>query len=66
LARYDGLTEEEGVVMDNLVAAANAFFKLEPQHPSEMREFQQGIHQCTSLLAVRVCRDVFPQGWPKR
>jgi len=62
--RPDGLTPEEGAVMDALVEAANLFSKLPRQHPMEMDEFVEGIHRCQDLLAVRVCRANFPEGWP--
>ena len=42
--REDGLTEEEGVVMDCLVEAWNNFVKLQRQHPSELEDFANAIH----------------------
>lgn len=62
--RDDGLTAEEGVVMDSLVAAFNAFAQLERQHPDELSDFKDGIHRCQDALALRVCRRAFPRGWP--
>jgi hypothetical protein len=50
--------------MDTLIAAWNAFVKLPRQHPQELAEFVAGIHRCQDLLAVRVCRRMFPEGWP--
>ena len=62
--RYDGLTDSEGDVMDSLVTAWNKFVGLEKQHPSELSDFADGIHKCQNLLAVRIARREFPDGWP--
>lgn len=62
--RPDGLTEDEGIVMDNLVAAWNAFVELPLQHPSERRTFGALISRCQDLLAARIARRNFPDGWP--
>jgi hypothetical protein len=62
--RSDGLTNAEGVVMDHLCAAVNAFAQVERQHPDELRDFVDDIHKCQDQLAVRVCRRAFPIGWP--
>ncbi len=66
LKRDDGLTDEEGVVMDHLLDAVNAFTKLRRQHPDEGRDFCDGIHRCQDALALRVCRRAFPIGWPDK
>lgn len=60
----DGLTDAEGLVMDALKNAANAFGKLDRQHPSEGREFENAIHRCQSPMAVRIVRREHPEGWP--
>lgn len=64
--REDGLTYEEGKVMDALVAAWNTFVGLERQHPSELKDFNDGIHKCQDLLAVRIARREYPEGWPSK
>jgi len=64
ITREDGLTDTEGEVMDALKEAVRMFDSLERQHPDEMRDFLDGIHRCQDQLAVRVCRRVFPSGWP--
>ena len=61
--RYDGLTEEEGAVMDALVEAVAAFDELDRQHPDEQDDFYGGIHRCQDLLAVRAMRRLYPRGW---
>ena len=58
-----GLTEEEQVVMDNLVAAFNAFYSLPRTHPSELQEFVNSIHRLQDLLVVRIVRRDYPDGW---
>lgn len=63
-ARNDGLTDAEGVVMDALVEAANAFGQLPTQHLDEPRDFCDAIHRCQDLLAVRIARRHYPSGWP--
>ena len=62
--RPDGLDAEEGAVLDALVLAVDRFGKLERQHPDELGDFVDGIHRCQYLLAMRVARRAFPQGWP--
>jgi hypothetical protein len=66
ITRDDGLTDEEGVVMDALCEATNAMAQLKRQHPDEMRDFCDGIHRCQDALALRVCRRAFPIGWPDK
>ena len=61
--RYDGLTEEEGEVMDALVGAVESFDELPSQHPDEQRDFYDAIHRCQDLLAVRAMRRLYPRGW---
>jgi len=61
--RDDGLSEAEGEVMDALCDAVSAFAELEQQHPDELREFMDAIHRLQDLLAVRVCRRLYPRGW---
>ena len=62
--RNDGLTKEEGVVMDSLVYAWNNFLKLDTTHPDEINSFADGIHDCQQLLMNRVLRRDYPCGYP--
>ena len=62
--RNDGLTSDEGKVMDSLVEAYNAFVKLDRQHPNELQDFIDGIHECQSVLGLRILRRDYPKGWP--
>lgn len=63
-ARVDGLTGDEGEVLDGLVAAVEAFVRLPREHPREAEEFVDAIHRCQGLLAVRIARRLYPRGWP--
>ena len=63
--RGDGLTEEEGVAADALVAAWNAFAQLERDHPDELSDFRDAIHRAQYVIAARIARRHYPDGWPK-
>lgn len=41
--RDDGLTKEEGEVMDSLISAAQGFARLPVQHPDEARGFEYPV-----------------------
>ena len=62
--RNDGLTEQEGLIMDSLVKAWNNFLKLEKTHPCEINDFGDGIHKCQNVLMARVLRRDYPNGYP--
>ena len=62
--RKDGLNEQEGKVMDNLIEAWNEYIKLEKQHPSDIDEFCNGIHKCQHALTIRILRRDYPEGYP--
>lgn len=62
--RNDGLTDQEGKVMDTLVTAWNEYTKLERQHPSEIDDFADGIHKCQYDLCMRILRRDYPLGYP--
>ena len=64
IKRKDGLTDEEGKIMDLLIEAWDRYIKLPEQHPTEIDEFGQGIHICQNLLAIRIARRCYPKGWP--
>lgn len=59
-----GLLPEEARVMKALCDATNAYTALPVQHPSEQRDFTDAIHICQQLLALRIARRGFPEGWP--
>ena len=50
--------------MDALCDAVEAYAELEVQHPNEPDEFIAAIHRLQDQLAARVCRRLYPNGWP--
>ncbi|MCJ7747849.1 MAG: hypothetical protein MUP27_08900 [Desulfobacterales bacterium] len=60
-----GLTQDEREVMDRLMDAYRLFHRLTKEHPDELRDFVDGLHRCQDVLAVRVCRRIYPKGWPQ-
>jgi len=64
MTRKDGLTDAEGRVADALANAANAYFALEIQHPDEPQDFANVIHRGQDMLAMRIARRHYPEGWP--
>lgn len=61
--RPDGLTEDEGLVADLLFEANCAMAELPVQHEDDMKEFEQAIHVQQGILALRIARRAFPEGW---
>ena len=49
----------EKVILDNLVAAWNAFVKLPSTHPMELGDFCDGIHRCQYVLMAREARRTY-------
>lgn len=64
ITRKDGLTDDEGKVMDSLVEAWTQFSLLDMQHPMDKTDFCNAIHKCQDLLACRIARREYPDGWP--
>ncbi|MCH7890996.1 MAG: hypothetical protein IH921_05780 [Gemmatimonadetes bacterium] len=58
-----GLEEKEQEVMDHLVEAMAGYAKLPRQHPTEMDEFIISLHRLQELLAIRIVRRQYPEGW---
>ena len=59
---HDLKTEKE--ILDNLVAAWNAFVKLPVTHPMELGDFCDGIHRCQYVLMAREARRSSPDVYP--
>ena len=49
--------------MDHLFDAAQAYARLEVQHPDEPQEFITLIHRLQDMLATRICRRLYPDYW---
>lgn len=62
--RADGLSYEEGEVMDCILDAVACWDKLPVQHPDDRVEFLDAVHRIQDLLAVRIARRSYPEGWP--
>lgn len=54
----------ESEILDNLVAAWNAFVKLPVTHPMELGDFCDGIHKCQYVLMAREARRSKPDVYP--
>jgi hypothetical protein len=63
--RKDGLTEQEGKVMDDLISAWDNFLNLEKEHPNDTYYFADGIHKCQYVLCMRILRRDYPEGYPR-
>ena len=59
-----GLLKGEAEVIDLLVEAYNAFLALDRQHPDELRDFIDPLRRIQDLVAMRVVRRAYPEGWP--
>lgn len=59
-----GFLPQEKKCHDDLMSAYEAFLEMDRQHPDELRDFVDPLHRLQDLLAVRVIRRVFPEGWP--
>jgi biotin synthase-related radical SAM superfamily protein len=64
VSTIDGLTWEEGEVIDRLFEAVEAYNRLPVQHPDEPREFADAIHAAQNQMAVRIARRHYSEGWP--
>jgi hypothetical protein len=58
-----GLTAEEQVVMDHLLAAWNGYVNLPVQHPADLPEFMHSFHDLQRLMGMRVVRRDHPAFW---
>ena len=58
-----GLTPDELKVMKHIINAYHAFIKLTPDHQNEIKEFVDGVHCLQDILALRIVRRAFPDGW---
>lgn len=59
----EGLTSEELDVLTKLKDSWNAFILLDKRSEPDYKEFQDAIHRCQQLIALRVARRVNPDVW---
>ena len=64
VTRDDGLTDDEGEVVDCLVGAWVQYRELPVEHEDEVAEFRYHIHMLQGLLTMRIARRHYPVGWP--
>jgi hypothetical protein len=59
-----GFTYNEKEIMEKLVEAHALYIDLNKQHPSDMPEWANAIHDLQKLMAMRIVRrehpDIFP------
>ena len=58
-----GMTTDEQLCMNALCKAWRIFNNLPEQHPSDGSEFVSSLHRLQDLLAVRIVRRTYPEGW---
>jgi len=58
-----GLTLDELEVMGHLVDSVMKYAALPLEHPHELEEFLTCVHRLQDLMAIRVTRRSFPNGW---
>lgn len=61
-ALTQGLTEEEKAILQKLSLAWQEYVAIETKD-SNLREFNDAIHRCQQLVALRVARRVNPEIW---
>ncbi len=59
-----GFTQDENECHLYLQKAYARFLNMPRQHPDEMRDFVDSFHRLQDLLAVRIVRRLYPDGWP--
>lgn len=63
LRRKDDFKEEKEVLM-YLANAWNKFQAMYREHPSELKDFTDGIHQCQRIIGMRIARNYMPELFP--
>lgn len=58
----NGLTTDEMAILQKLSLAWGEYSKIE-KRDSSLREFNEAIHRCQQLIALRVARRVNPEIW---
>ena len=58
------MTEEEKLIMNYLIEAHNLYVKLDIQHPSDINEWTNSIHDLQKIIGMRILRrehsEIFP------
>lgn len=53
------MTNQEKIVMENLVSAWNTFLDLPIEHPDDQNEFRRAIHSAQLLVLARPGRRMY-------
>lgn len=61
LQREQANIKMELIISDLLVRVWNTFLELDPQHPDELNDFKNGIHQLQYVLMARGARRSNPE-----
>ena len=61
-----GFTKTEKCCHDASMEALRVFNDLTREHPDELHDFTDAIHNIQGLLAIRIVRRCFPEFWPKK
>jgi hypothetical protein len=59
-----GFIEKEKEIMDKIVEIHNFYIELEQQHPSDLSEWVESIHNLQKLMGMRILRREFPETFP--
>ncbi len=63
IGEISGLTKDEEMVLQCIAYACEHYNKLPIQHPTDMAEWNFGIHICQGLLMQRSARRSYPKQW---
>ena len=55
------MTNQERIVIENLVSAWNAFIDLPIEHPDDQNEFRHAIHSAQLLVLARPGRRMYKE-----
>ena len=58
------ISDKEKQISDHLIQAWNLFVSLEQTHPSDIEDFNRGIHLCQYVMGMRLLRREHPEIYP--
>lgn len=59
-------TDIEEEISNLLVETWNKFLQLKPSHPSDMEDFNKGIHDLQKVIGMRELRRLMPEKYPTK
>lgn len=59
-----GFDNIENQINDHLVQAWNLFISSKQTHPSDVKDFNNGIHLCQYIMGMRLLRRDYPEIYP--